>query len=71
MKPRNGLQIKTNSPRIQRYRKMILQLMLGSHRTECTTCDVSGSCKLQEYCRRYDVDMERFSKKPSRGTTPL
>lgn len=65
LKPRAGLKISTNTPRIQKFRKMILQLMLGSHRTDCTTCDVSGSCKLQEYCHRYGVDMERFSKKYS------
>lgn len=65
MKPKAGLNIKTNSPRVQRYRKMILQLMLGSHRTDCATCEMSGTCKLQEYCRRYGVDMERFTKKYS------
>ncbi len=65
LRPRGGMVIKTNSPRVRKYRKMILQLMLGSHRTDCATCDQSGHCKLQEYCHRYGVDMERFSKKYS------
>ena len=65
MRPRGGTEIKTNSPRVRKYRKMILQLMLGSHRTDCATCDKSDNCKLQEYCHRYGVDMERFSKKYS------
>jgi NADH-quinone oxidoreductase subunit G len=62
LKPRAGAKIQTNTPRIQRYRKMILQLLLGSHRTDCATCEMSESCKLQAYCRRYHVDMERFGK---------
>ena len=62
LKPRAGAKINTNTPRIQRYRKMILQLMLGSHRTDCATCEMSENCKLQAYCRRYHVDMERFGK---------
>ena len=62
MLPKAGLVIKTNTPKVQKFRKMILQLLLGSHRTDCTTCDVSDTCKLRAYCHRYDVDMERFSK---------
>lgn len=69
MRPKAGMKIKTNSPRIQKYRKMILQLMLGNHRTECATCEMSETCKLQAYCRRYHVDMERFSKNYS--TMPI
>jgi NADH-quinone oxidoreductase subunit G len=40
---------------------MILELMLASHRVECTTCDQSGNCKLQEYANRYGVHKVRFS----------
>ena len=61
--PRAGSSIKTNTPQVQKYRTMVLQLLLGSHRADCVTCDKSDTCKLQEYCRRYHVDVERFANK--------
>ena len=58
--PEDGLVVYTNSPKVQKNRKMILELLLGSHRTECTTCDKASTCKLLEYCTRYRVNSARF-----------
>jgi NADH-quinone oxidoreductase subunit G len=36
--PCNGMEIYTNSPRIRKYRKMILELLLSNHERDCTAC---------------------------------
>ena len=37
--PKAGMEIKTNTPRIREYRKMILELMLADHNRDCITCE--------------------------------
>lgn len=61
--PRDGMSIKTNSPKLMKHRRMILELLLASHRCECTTCEKSGKCKLQEYANLYGVHQVRFENK--------
>lgn len=58
--PRDGMVISTNSPRLRKMRQDIIELLLAAHRSECTTCEKSGKCKLQEYAHRYGVDRVRF-----------
>ena len=47
-KPKDGMVIYTNTPRLMRYRKLILELLLAAHCRDCTTCIKSGECHLQE-----------------------
>ena len=58
--PRDGMEIYTNTPKVRKYRKMILELLLSSHCRDCTTCNQNGTCKLQELARRYGVNTVRF-----------
>ncbi|MDO4944787.1 MAG: [FeFe] hydrogenase, group A [Ruminococcus sp.] len=58
--PKNGMEIRTNTPRLRKYRKMILELLLSNHCGDCTTCDKNGKCKLQELAARFDVHRVRF-----------
>jgi len=60
MQPRDGLRIRTNTERLLKHRKMILELLLASHCRDCTTCDKSGKCRLQELAHRYGVERVRF-----------
>lgn len=41
-KPRDGMVIYTNTPRLMHYRKLILELLLAAHCRDCTTCIKSG-----------------------------
>lgn len=59
-KPRDGMVIYTNTPRLMRYRKMILELLLASHQRDCTTCIKSGECLLQATARRMGVNQIRY-----------
>lgn len=58
--PRVGMNIKTNTERLQKYRKNILELLLANHCRDCTTCDNNGNCKLQDLAVRYNIKDVRF-----------
>jgi len=58
--PRDGMVIKTNTPRLRKYRKMVLELLLAGHCRDCTVCSKNNSCKLQEFALRYNLTDVRF-----------
>ena len=60
MEPRDGLEIRTNTSRLLRHRRLILELLLASHDCSCTTCGKSGNCSLQELAQRFGVRHIRF-----------
>ena len=59
-KPKDGMVVYTNTPRLMRYRKLILELLLAAHCRDCTTCIKSGECHLQELAHRMGVHEIRF-----------
>lgn len=60
--PRDGMVIKTHTPKLQKHRKMVLELLLSSHCRDCTTCVKNGKCKLQELALRFGIDRVRFDE---------
>ncbi len=58
--PRAGMVVKTNTPKLRKYRKMILELLLANHCRDCTTCHMSGKCRLQEFAHRFNIEGIRF-----------
>ncbi|MBQ9460078.1 MAG: 4Fe-4S binding protein, partial [Oscillospiraceae bacterium] len=60
LEPRDGMKIKTNSMRLLKHRRMILELMLASHDCNCTTCAKSGNCRLQDLAQQFGVHQVRF-----------
>lgn len=60
MAPRDGMKIKTNSAKLLKHRKMIIELLLSSHKCDCAICGKNGSCKLQELAFKFGVRNIRF-----------
>ena len=58
--PKAGMKIKTNTARLRKYRKNILELLLANHCRDCTTCANNKSCKLQDLAARFNIDGVRF-----------
>lgn len=58
--PRAGMSIKTNTARLRKYRKNILELLLANHCRDCTTCANNKSCKLQDLAVRFNIEGVRF-----------
>lgn len=56
-----GMEIQTNTAKVQAARKMTLELILSTHDKKCLSCVRSTSCELQKLCRDYGVeDSGRF-----------
>ncbi|MGI6161015.1 MAG: [FeFe] hydrogenase, group A [Christensenellales bacterium] len=58
--PKAGACVKTNTNRLRKHRKMILELLLANHCRDCTTCNNNGKCKLQDLAKRFQIDGVRF-----------
>ena len=58
--PWDGMVIYTNTAKLKRYRKMIIELLLAAHCRDCTTCIKSGDCNLQSLAHRFGVTKVRF-----------
>ena len=58
--PKDKLEIKTNTPRLHEYRKMILELLLAAHCRDCTVCEKNGRCRLQMLAVRFGLTEIRF-----------
>lgn len=61
-RPRDGMEIYTNTPKVRKYRKVILELLLAEHDRDCTTCEITGQCELQKLALRLGVEEIRFSE---------
>ncbi|MBQ5698800.1 MAG: (2Fe-2S)-binding protein, partial [Lachnospiraceae bacterium] len=59
--PKDGMKIRTNTPKLHHHRKMILELLLASHCRDCTTCDKNQKCQLQSLARRFGLYEVRFN----------
>lgn len=57
-----GMVINTNTRKVRKARKMIVELLLANHYGECTTCKRSLNCELQALADEYGIDESRFPK---------
>jgi len=55
-----GMVVSTNSPRVTKYRKMIIELLLSEGNHVCTVCVANGTCELQGLAAQLGVDHVRF-----------
>ncbi|SHH43586.1 [FeFe] hydrogenase, group A [Clostridium grantii] len=59
--PRAGMKVYTNTLKVRKHRKMILELLLANHCRDCTSCDKNGHCKLQDLAQRFGIKQVRFN----------
>lgn len=65
--PWPGMVIRTNTQRLRKHRKMILELILANHCRDCNTCQSNKDCKLQDLASRFHIEGIRF---PNTATEP-
>ncbi len=53
-----GMEVFTNTPKVQKSRKMTLELLLSVHDRKCLSCKRSGNCELQKLCNDMGIDSE-------------
>lgn len=51
-----GMEVFTNTKRVQNARKMNLELILSIHNQDCMSCVRNGDCELLRLCKQYGVD---------------
>ena len=55
-----GMIIKTNTERVRKARRTIVELLLTNHPKDCLTCQKSGNCELQKIAQQLGVRKLRF-----------
>ncbi len=55
-----GMNIKTNTPLVEKARKGVMEFLLANHPLDCPVCDQGGECDLQDQSMYYGVDKSRF-----------
>ena len=70
-----GMVIKTNTPKVEKARKGVMEFLLANHPLDCPVCDQGGECDLQDQSMYYGVDKSRFSENkrsvPDKNMGPL
>ncbi len=56
-----GMEVLTNTEKIQKARKTTLELILSTHEKKCLSCARSTNCELQKLCLDYGVDESAFA----------
>jgi NADH-quinone oxidoreductase subunit G/NADP-reducing hydrogenase subunit HndD len=57
---KEGMVVKTNSPRVLNARKTITELILSNHDANCTACTRNMKCELQSLAKNLGIDINRF-----------
>ena len=55
-----GMEVLTNTDKIQKARKTTLELILSTHEKKCLSCSRSTNCELQKLCNEYGVEESSF-----------
>lgn len=59
---KDGMEVKTNTPKVHTAKKTITELLLANHDTNCTTCSRNLNCELQNLANTLGIDENRFNK---------
>jgi bidirectional [NiFe] hydrogenase diaphorase subunit len=55
-----GMNVRTETDRLQGYRRMIVEMLFAERNHICSVCVANGNCELQEMAARLGVDHVRF-----------
>ena len=55
-----GMEVTTNSPRLQKYRRMIVEMLFAEGNHICAVCVSNGNCELQALDEKTKIDYVRF-----------
>ena len=71
----NGMNIKTNTQKVEKARAGVMEFLLANHPLDCPVCDQGGECDLQDQSMFYGVDKSRFKENkrvvPDKNMGPL
>lgn len=56
-----GMEVRTNTEKVRKARKVLYELLLSDHSKECLSCKRNQSCELQELGKTLGVEEARFA----------
>ena len=59
-----GMVVRTDSEKTRKAQRMVLELLLSDHPSDCLTCEKNGACDLQEYAYAFGVKEPSFASEP-------
>jgi NADH-quinone oxidoreductase subunit G/NADP-reducing hydrogenase subunit HndD len=59
---KDGMRIKTNTKRIREARKIIMELIISSHNSECLSCIRNRNCELQDLSNELNINKITLDK---------
>jgi len=59
-KVEEGMVVRTNTPRLEAHRKLIVELLLAERNHVCSVCVANGSCELQSLAMKLGIDHVRL-----------
>src|SRR5688572_279301 len=72
-----GMVVRTQTPRLQKLRRGVMELYISDHPLDCLTCSANGDCELQEQAAavglrdvRYGYEGENHLAQPADGSNP-
>ncbi len=57
---RDGIVVTTNSEKMERYRRLVLELLFTERNHLCAYCVATGDCELQSMAYKYQMDNTRY-----------
>ncbi len=61
-----GMVVKTNTPRVIKARKAIVEMLLANHPDDCLYCERNGNCELQWLAEEMNVRERKFFSKKNK-----
>ena len=58
----DGMVIRTNTEKVEKSRKGVMEFLLANHPLDCPVCDQGGECDLQDQSMFYGIDKSRFKE---------
>ena len=56
-----GMEVKTNTPKVRHSRQLTLELILSNHRMDCLTCNRNEHCELRQLASDLGIDAVRYA----------
>jgi iron-only hydrogenase group A len=60
LKVQEGMNIRTNTPRVREAVKINVELILANHNRDCLTCFRNGTCELQKLCDQLGIQDVKY-----------
>jgi len=69
----DGMKVHTRTPRVEKARRGVMELLLINHPLDCPICDQAGECKLQDYAFDYGAAgaRTREPRRPAKKSVDL